>query len=189
MTANIISNIKITRKALPIFTVLILSLLVSCGGGSSNEKRGFDALIAEQLGIANIRKGRDSSFATVDLTTGDSLRINPGYNLIDDPLSNRKLNTLAKINNGQIEKLEVIDTLSDVGKIVREQWVLENNGGQLNFIVTDFHGRTLHRLGQIFIPVERIWNYSETTVDSLGNLSTEWGVIGARAATRRKKAK
>ena len=180
-------NIEIIRKALVIIGVLILSQLLSCGPGSSNGKRGFEALIAEQLGIANFRKAHDSSFATVDLITGDSLRINPGYNLIDDPLSRRKLRALAKINNGQIERLEVIDTLFDVRKIVREQWVIENNGGQLNFIVTDFNGRSLHRLGQNFIPAQRIWNYNETTVDSLGNSSTEWGVIGARAATRRKK--
>lgn len=140
----------------------------------------------EQLGIAKILNGKDTTYSHVNLTNGHKIRLNHGHNVIDNPFSGEKLKVIIRIKDGRVHKIEKIDTLVNDNKIVREEWTLEKNGGELNITTTDLQGRLFHFYGQVFSPGQSYGNYTDTSVDSLGNSFTEWGVTRAPAGTRKK---
>jgi len=140
----------------------------------------------EQLGIKRILNGKDTTYSNVKLINGDKIRLSQGRNFINNPFSGETLEVFVEIKNDKIYRLEKIDTLTADNKIVKEEWLIGENGGGLNFTTTDLQGRLVHFYGQVFSPGKPYVNYTDTSVDSLGNAFTEWGETREPAGARKK---
>ena len=170
-----------------IWTPILLSIAVisSCSIFRTPKNKQFESLLKEQLGIKRILDGKDTLYCRVLLVNGNRINLNQGRNSL--PVSGDEFEVFVKLTNGKIHKIEKIDTLVADNKIVREEWIIIKNGGELNFTTTDIQGKLIHFYGQVFPPGQIYGNYIDTSVDSLGNSFTEWGVTGKTVGTRRKK--
>ena len=172
------------RKVLGITIVLSISLMSSCSVFRAQNTQ-FKTLLKEQLGITRILKGEDSSYCNVRLVNGDKIKLNQGCNFLDRA-SGDKQKIFVELKNGKIQTIQKFDTLIPENRIMREEWKIVKNGGELNFTTTDLQGKLIHFYGQVFTPGQHFGSYTETSIDSAGNSFTEWGVTKETAGTRRK---
>ncbi len=176
-------SIKSQGILIPMFSILIL---VSCSVFSTKKNLKFQRLVEQQLGIQKILKSNDSLYCKVFLVNDNQIHLKPGYNFLNHPSSGERLKLFAEFKNGYVHKLLKADTLVNDNRIIKEEWIIQSNGGELNLTTTDLQGTLTHFYGQVFLPGQPFGNYTDTNVDSLGNSFTEWGVTGEIKKAKRK---
>jgi len=175
-----------TLKIIWAICILQTILFSSCSTFWTTKNKQFDSLLKEKLGFEKIANGKDPIYSHVYLTNGDKIRLYQGHNFINNPSTSDKLKIWVEVKNGKVYKVEKIDTLMTDKRIIREEWIITNNGGELKFTTSDFQGKLIHFHGLVFAPRQRFGNYTDTSVDSLGNAFTEWGVTGETPGIRRR---
>lgn len=169
--------------------IIILSsfLLLGCVSVKRDMNDAFMHLIKEQLGIGKLLHPQNANENNIELVDGKQYRLNSGKNFLIDPLTGIQVEFFVEIRDLKIYKLKKTDTLINENKIIHEEWTFESRSGEHTFSTTDLKGNLIHFYGQSFLEGEHQSRYVETTVDSLGNAFTEWGIVDSKSQVKRKR--